>query len=146
MHSETCPLVTDKPSLPSEHEVKVIKTYHYEPCPLEVKIHQLKIPFIHELLKPDCCHVDRFWLDLLPKKLHETLSYVSGQQAVGWGIQINEELNWFLILAFVLCLLAIAGAGVIVYALLGNDISSAAGLGAFIVAGVTLYVTVHYFS
>lgn len=113
---------------------------------MEVEIHQLSIPFIHELLKPDCGHLDRFWLDLFPKKLHDTLKYVSGQEAVGWGIQINEGLNLFLVLSFVLCLLVVTSAGSIVYGLISKDVSSAFGMGAFVVTAITLYATVHYYS
>lgn len=105
------------------------------------------IPLQH-LLKPGP-HTDRFWITTFPKKLRDPLVRLpanSGHRVIGWGIRINESLNWVVILLLILIILVAIGVGVILYATITSDKSSAFGLGAFMVALFTVYTTYQYFA
>ena len=111
---------------------------------MEIEDPLLTNQFIHELMKPGE-HLDSFWLETFPKKLNGRLEYISGQRAVGWGIYINEKLNWPIFLSSVLVVLIIIGIGVILFIVLRKDLSSAMGLGAYLVAVLTLIITLQYY-
>lgn len=105
------------------------------------------IPLQH-LLKPGP-HTDRFWITTIPKKLRDPLVRLPGNHSppvIGWGVRINESLNWVIILLFILVVLFLIGVGVILYAGITSDNSSAFGLGAFLVALFTVYITYQYFA
>jgi hypothetical protein len=107
----------------------------------------LDIPLSH-LLKPGP-HLDIFWMMTIPKKLGQPLTRrpgVGGQRVIGWGIRINECLNWVLILCAMLVLLVVIGVSVIAYAAITSDKSSAFGLGAYLVATFTVYISYQYFA
>jgi hypothetical protein len=105
------------------------------------------IPLSH-LLKPGP-HTDIFWMMTIPKKLGQPLirqSGTGGQRVIGWGIRINECLNWAVILSSMLVVLVVIGVAVIIYATITSDKSSAFGLGAYSVATFTVYITYQYFA
>jgi hypothetical protein len=105
------------------------------------------IPLRH-LLKPGP-HTDQFWKTTVPKKLHQPLIRqpgTGGQRSIGWGIRINEGLNWVVISSSILVILVVIGVGVIIYAAITSDKSSAFGLGAYLVAIFTVYITYQYFA
>ena len=105
------------------------------------------IPLSH-LLKPGP-HTDLFWIITVPKKLEQPLSKplgMDGQRVVGWGIRINECINWAAILSAMLLILVSIGIAVIIYASITSDKSSAFGLGAYLVATFTVYITYQYFA
>jgi hypothetical protein len=94
-------------------------------------------------------HLDNFWLTLSPKKLSTPLLRTpgpAGQRVLGWGIHIKERLNWVAILAAILFVLVLSGIVVLCYAMITSDISSAFGLGAYLVGMLTVYITFQYFS
>lgn len=104
-----------------------------------------EIPLSH-LLKPGP-HADTFWMATFPKKLREPLVRLlgaDGQRVIGWGIRINEGLNWTYIMFLVLILIVAIGVMVVVYAVLTSDNSAAFGLGAILVALFTVYITYQY--
>jgi hypothetical protein len=131
-------------ALPPEAEVKQLKNYDYTPCPPDIEDPLLQNQFIHELLKPGP-HLDNYWITTFPKKLKGRLEYISGQRPVGWGIIINEGINWFVLLFGVLVILLATGFVVVIYAAFTKDVSSATGIGAYLVAILSLVVTVQYF-
>lgn len=104
------------------------------------------VPLAH-LLKPGP-HLDKFWLNTFPKKLHQELQRHPGtdHDVVGWGIRVNESLNWSIILLGLLILLVITGIGVIIYSVFKSDDSAAFGLGAFLMALVAVYLPYQYFA
>ncbi|KFY67480.1 hypothetical protein V496_01551 [Pseudogymnoascus sp. VKM F-4515 (FW-2607)] len=124
IRTEICPAYITKPSFPPEEEV-LAQRYLYRPFPRDVEIHQ--VPFIHELLKPGA-HLGGFWLATFPKKLHEPLVWATDQQVIGWGIQINEGLNWSVILSFIICCLVLTGLCVVLVAICRKDVSEVGGL------------------
>lgn len=130
--------------LPPETEVKQLKNYEYNPCPPDIEDPLLHNQFIHELLKPGP-HLDSYWVDTFPKKLKGKLQYISGQRPVGWGIIINEGINWLVLLFGVFGILLFSGIGVVLYAICTKDVSSAAAIGAYFVAVTTLAVTLQYY-
>jgi hypothetical protein len=142
VRTELCPAYIKKPSFPPEDEVRA-QRYLYSPCPMDVEIHH--IPFLHELLKPGA-HLGDFWLTLFPKKLHNPLEWAQGRTVIGWGIEITEGMSWRVILAFVLLCLILTGLCVGLYATIRGDVSTAAGLGAYIVAVITIIVTLQYYA
>jgi hypothetical protein len=105
------------------------------------------IPLAH-LLKPGP-HTDTFWLKTFPKKVREPLlrqAGMDGQRVIGWGIRINEGLNWTVISLLLLTLVLAIGAAVGVYAAITSDNESAFGLGAFLVAVLGVYLSHQYFA
>lgn len=104
------------------------------------------IPLAH-LLKPGP-HLDTFWVSTFPKKLSEELRRPAGteQSVVGWGIRINERLNWTVVMLGILTILLLISIGVGVYSATTSDNSSAFGFGAFLAALFTVYVTYQYFA
>ncbi|KAL3474343.1 hypothetical protein BJX99DRAFT_260451 [Aspergillus californicus] len=121
------------------------KRYMYEPVPMGVEIADIPLP---HLLKPGP-HFDNFWLTMFPKKVRDQLVRrpgVDGQRVIGWGVRVNEGPNWVVFLLSILVILLAIGAGVIVYASLTSDNSSAFGLGAFLAAFVTVYLNYQYFA
>lgn len=110
----------------------------------DVELASIPLP---ELLTPQD-HLDNFWLDTFPKKLSEQLQRPPGSKGhvFGWGIRINETINLSVILLGILCLLTITGVVVGVYSAITSDDSSAFGLGAYLVALMTLYFTYQYFA
>ncbi|KAI2618352.1 hypothetical protein GGR54DRAFT_150172 [Hypoxylon sp. NC1633] len=107
-----------------------------------------QIPLYHLCTPGDQNHLDKFWLTRIPRKLRTELVRPAGhtQRVVGWGIHVNEGLNWVPILASLLFLLILFGLVVVLYAMATSDNSSAFGLGAYLVAVLTLYMTFQYFS
>ena len=107
---------------------------------------EIDIPLDH-LLRPGS-HTDNFWITTFPKKVKDPLIRVAGSkgQVVGWGIRVNESLNWLVILPSILFILMFIGASVVVYAVTTSDNSSAFGLGAFLLALFTVYITYQYFA
>lgn len=105
------------------------------------------IPLSH-LLKPGP-HTDNFWLTRFPKKIRDPLVRPrgpDGQNVIGWGIRVNECLNWTMILLSILTVLLATFASVILYATITTDNSSAFAFGAFFVAILTVYLTYQYFA
>lgn len=104
------------------------------------------IPLAH-LLQPGP-HLDTFWKSVFPKKLCEELQRpaMSGGRVVGWGVRINESLNWSIVLLGIFLLLLFIGVIVVVYSAMTSDNSSAFGLGAFLMAIFTVYITYQYFA
>ena len=139
-HTSICP---DKvrPGLPPEEQVKVQRNYLYEPCPTDVEV--LSIPKFSYPLKPGAHHYD-FWLKTIPKKLRTELVYRPA--VVGWGLMVHEDWDWVIVLSNFLALMIIFGIGVVVYAALSHDPSSAFGFGAYGMAVVTLLITIKYWA
>lgn len=78
---------------PPEDEVKKGR-YIYKPVPVD-DVELANIPLPH-LLKPGP-HTDKFWITMFPKKIRDQLVRQpghSGQRVIGWGIRVNESLNW----------------------------------------------------
>jgi hypothetical protein len=139
-HALVCPDVV-KLAIPPKEQVDPGKLYHYDPCPTNVEI--LSIPKFGHLLKPGVHSYD-FWLKTFPKKLNGPLSE---QPAVmGWGLIIHETWDWVVILTAVLISMVLLGVGVVLYAVLAHDASSAFGLGAYLVAIIMLVGTLKYWS
>ncbi|KAJ4182612.1 hypothetical protein NW759_017118 [Fusarium solani] len=130
---------------PPEAEVRA-RRYLYEPVPME-DVELADIPLPHLLKRGP--HTDKFWITMFPKKLREQLVRRpgdDGQRVIGWGIRVNESLNWAVILLSILIILIGISVGVIVYAAITSDNSSAFGLGAFLVALFTIYFNYRYFA
>jgi hypothetical protein len=111
------------PAFPPETEVKVKKTYDYRPCPQdEFEITNLDDVLLHSLLESGP-HLDHYWLDMFPKKLHETLEYRSGSPDAntGWGIRIVDGLNWIIILRLSLAVVAFSGILGLIYSIVKKD-------------------------
>ena len=130
------------PSLPPETEVRVKKTYHYDPCPTEVDPTGLNGELLHCLWKPGP-HLDRFWLNLLPKKLRETLHYVSSKADVntGWGIRVVEGINWASITLLGFILVSSSAILGIVYSAITHDVGAAFTMSAFLCVLPALGIT-----
>lgn len=120
--------------------------YLYHPVPLE-DVELAYIPLEH-LLKPGP-HSENFWITRFPKKIRDPLSRLpgtGGMKVTGWGIHVNECLNWSTVLFLILITLLVIGLSVAVYAVTTSDSSTAFGLGSFLVALFTVYFTYQYFA
>lgn len=131
------------PEFPPEEEV-LEQRYIYSPVPIGVDI--VNIP-LFDLLGPGE-HFDQFWLSMLPKKLDEELRRPAGTERpiIGWGIRVNETLNWAVFLLALFFVLLMVSVVVIVYSVATKDNSSAFGLGAYLAALLTVYLTYQYFA
>lgn len=142
IREEHCPGWFKRRQFPPEAEVYE-RRYLYDPVPMDVEVANIPLP---HLLRPGP-HLDDFWLKTFPKKLRERLIRQSGnhgQRVVGWGIHINEEINMLYVLWLLVMLLVVVGISVLIYALVTSDNASAFGLGAYLVALITVYVTYQY--
>lgn len=63
---------------------------------------------------------------------------------VGYGIRINERLNDVLILGWAWLAILVTGIFIFVYAKCTGDHSSAFGMGAYLVAALTIYIQLQY--
>lgn len=108
--------VLNFPALPPEEEVKVEKRYHYVPCPKDIEDPLLQVQFLHEYFKPGR-HLGKFWLNRLPKKLKEKLLLNTKGSAIGWGIHIVEEPNWFAFGLVAVGVVALSGVLALIYSL-----------------------------
>lgn len=132
-----------KKEIPPEDEVKASR-YRYKPVPMD-DVEISAIPLNH-LIKAGG-HSSSFWMNRFPKKLREPVAWPREQSApgvIGWGMRINETLNWAVIIPFTLVILLAIGVSVIIYAAVTSDNSAAFGLGAYLVAIFTLYITYQY--
>lgn len=122
------------PSLPPEAEVRVKKTHHYDPCPVDVDPTGLNGELLHCLWKPGP-HLDRFWLNLFPKKLEEILHYVSSKPEVniGWGIHVVKGVNWASVASLGFVLVIISMLLGVVYSAITHDVGAAFSISAFLV-------------
>lgn len=142
---ECCPRWFKARDIPPETEVKA-RRYIYEPVPMK-DVELADIPLRH-LLKPGP-HFDNFWLSTFPKKIRDPLARLpgpDGQHVIGWGIRVNECLNWTMILLSILIILLVTCASVIIYATITTDKSSAFAFGSFMVAMLTVYLSYQYFA
>ncbi|QKX54876.1 uncharacterized protein TRUGW13939_01966 [Talaromyces rugulosus] len=140
---ESCPRWFKTREFPPEDEVTA-RRYLYEPVPME-DAELADIPLPH-LLKPGP-HTDGFWMTMFPKKLREELVRppgAQGQRVIGWGIRINESLDWSAILFSIFILLLVIGFVVIIYAAVTSDNNSAFSLGSFLGTLLTVYITYQY--
>ena len=144
------PIATDirpwnfqSPSFPPEVEVKVKKTYHYFPCPVDVDPTGLNGELLHCLWKPGP-HLDRFWLDFFPKKLKEALQYASSKPEMntGWGIHVVEGVNWAAVTYLAFVLVSISAVLGIVYSAVAHDVGGGFGMAAFLGALPALGIAV----
>lgn len=116
------------------------KRYLYEPVPME-DVESADIS-LSRLLKPGP-HTNDVWKRTFTKKLWEQLFWqpsVGNQLIIGWGILINERLNWIFILFTIIILVSVC-VKVIIYATITSDTSSAFQLGVFLVELFTVYMT-----
>lgn len=97
---------------------------------------------LKHLLDPGNHFVDRFWYNLMPKKLETQLVHSPG--TVGWGIRINEKLNKSMIFLCSFLILLFTLPVVIVYSHMTKDTSTAAGLGAYVVAILAILIPLQY--
>jgi hypothetical protein len=114
--------------------------YIYDPVPMD-DVELAYIPLKH-LLKPGP-HTDNFWLTRFPKKVQDPLFRLPGSYGlpvIGWGIRVNESLNWSAVLLSIIIILLMIGLSVIIYALATSDNSSAFGLGALLVGLMAVYL------
>lgn len=141
---DCCPSWFETNQFPPETEV-MAQRYTYEPVPMHDDVRFRDIPLPH-LLKPGP-HTDEFWKTMFPKKIRDPLirqSGHNGQHVIGWGIRINESLDWTALLFSILLGLVTISVVVIVYAVTTANDSSAFGLGAFMAALFTVYMTYQY--
>jgi hypothetical protein len=102
-----CPAYLQHPSIPSVEEVLLLKNHHYSACLMDIEETLLSNQFIHQLLTAGP-HLDRYWIDSIPKKLKVKPLYTSGCRPCGWGVHIVEGPNWlvlsFLAPTFICCI------------------------------------------
>jgi hypothetical protein len=140
---DVCPAYLQHPSIPPVEEVLQKKNYHYSPCPMDIEETLLSNQFIHELLTAGP-HLDRYWIDSIPKKLNDKLLYNSGCRPFGWGVHIVEGPNWLALYLFALGFVTLSGILAVVYSALTKDVSSGFAVGAYVVTVLTLAATLQY--
>ncbi|KAF2422384.1 hypothetical protein EJ08DRAFT_481465 [Tothia fuscella] len=123
--------------------------YHYYECPLEPEEPIDHRTFLHYFWKHESHHNDPcdFWLNRMPKKLHESIlkqSAATGPQ-MGWGVHIIEGPNkpviacifaFFVILSFLVS---------VICAIVMKTQESGFGIGQWMVAALSAMATAFYF-
>jgi hypothetical protein len=100
------------PALPPEELVLGDGPYEYHPCPLKPK--GVPVPsniILHELnSKKSHLHTSTTWSKRIPKKRNTSIYAIPdpNEAAFGWGIQITEGYNTF-VLTILITVLALAG-------------------------------------
>lgn len=121
--------------------------YLYEPVPM--RLTTLNIPLWHELRYPGP-HLRHQWYNAAAKKIDGPLfeepfpNFDSIPNIVGYGIRVNERLNDVLILWWCWVLILMTGGIVIIFARYTGDASSAFGMGAYLIAALTVYIQLQY--
>ncbi|KAF4847349.1 hypothetical protein CGCSCA4_v005615 [Colletotrichum siamense] len=118
--------------------------YLYSPVPMDEI--ELRIPLEHLILPG--AHSDNFWINTVPKKLKSELRRYPGESVpvIGWGIKVNEGLNWSHLLRLILVVIFLIGGCLGAYSAVKSDDSSAFGLGAFLTAVFAVYIPFQYYS
>lgn len=124
-------------------DVLTHRRYLYTPVPV-VDAEILGMNLWH--MRKDGPHTECFWYDVMPKKLNEGLFRPPGTRGhvYGYGIRIHEKLNVLLVLSWSLIAIITTGIVTMIYALLTKDTSSAFGLGAYLMAILTLCISLQY--
>ncbi|KAF4910277.1 hypothetical protein CGCVW01_v011717 [Colletotrichum viniferum] len=75
--------------------------YIYAPVPMNDEV-EFRIPLEHLILPGP--HSDKFWITTVPTKLKPQLHRYPGEDmpVIGWGVKVNEGLNWSHLLRLVL--------------------------------------------
>lgn len=114
--------------------------YHYVPCPINIHPAIAVNVFLHAFFNPST-HTFQFWLNRLPKKLKNELTsnadlqQLDTEPKVGWGLDITEGLNWFLMTCVVICLLIGTGVFAAIWTVLRHgDIQDGFAIGQYLVA------------
>ncbi|KAF3761362.1 hypothetical protein M406DRAFT_357705 [Cryphonectria parasitica EP155] len=117
------------------------RQYRYNPVPMKCA----KTINLWHMRQPGP-HTEFYWHNTVPKKLDGPLHRPPGtlENVVGYGVRINERLNDVLILWWSLVLILLTGLFIFVYSKCTGDNSSAFGLGAYLVAALTIYVQLQY--
>ncbi|KAL3292135.1 hypothetical protein RB213_007986, partial [Colletotrichum asianum] len=118
--------------------------YAYLPVPMD-DAEMSSIPLRH-LTEPGA-HSDKFWITTFPKKLKSQLYRYPGSNdrpVIGWGVRVNEALNWSHLLFLVFTMTLTIGVILGIYRAVKSDYSSTFGLGAMLVALVALYILCQY--
>ncbi|KAI3539550.1 hypothetical protein CSPX01_08766 [Colletotrichum filicis] len=128
---------------PPVSEVRDTKRYLYDPVPTNVAIDS--IPLWH-LTQPGLYHRGNYWTTTFPKKLREELRREPGTsgKVVGWGILINERLNWSFFFSLLLVTFIIIWVIVAIYLAYKADDSSGFGLGALLAGLAAIYLPFQY--
>lgn len=127
------------PSLPPEHEVTILRNWHYHPCPREVEEFRIPETTAACLLEPGHAFPDDVWLELFPKKLHHSLAYESGTVTVAWGIQIVEGLNLAVIIWLLLLIFLFSALMAVLYSVITRDVAGAFTISAWLMGTSTLF-------
>lgn len=121
------------------------RQYVYDPVPMGVEI--VNVQLAH-LLKPSAQHRGRFWLSTVPKKLHEKQGCPAGtrQPVLGWGLLINQRLNWAAVLFLLALVLAVVSVIARVPAVVTGKFVFSFLLGGYLAAKLIVWLTTQYFS
>ncbi|KAG6362806.1 hypothetical protein INS49_007900 [Diaporthe citri] len=117
------------------------KQYRYRPVPMKC----IKTMNLWHMRRPGP-HTEVYWYNTVPKKVDGALYRPSGTvgDVVGYGVRINERLNDVLVLWWCFVFILATGVFIYVYSRCTSDDSSAFGMGAYLVAALTVYIQLQY--
>ncbi|KAF8860598.1 hypothetical protein BDZ45DRAFT_309778 [Acephala macrosclerotiorum] len=127
-------------------QLVIEKRYHYRPCPVDVTIDTYlpEMAFWHQFYNPHDC-IDGWWLNRLPTKLTTRLVFTPESLSVGWGLHIEETLNFgaatILFVGIVLCSCLIS----LIWSVLRDDVSGGFGVGSFLTSVGSIVLTMLFF-
>lgn len=136
-----------KPQLPPPKYV-FNRSYHYKPCSMSTEFPPLlNMRFLHVLFQPGY-HSKCSWLNRLPKKLRTKMphpdeetsdeSLTDDTRLYGWGIEIEEGLNYMMMSIVTEFFALLSLAIVLVYGICKGDWSAAFGAGQYVVGCVAM--------
>ena len=121
------------PSIPPADEVKAGR-YLYSPVPMDEPPMPTNV-FMHYFYSstPEK-HWDNLWGERFPQKLKTSILFSNDPLVVGWGIQITDGPNWFLLCLLMLLCLLISGIVAGVYAHFAKDNQTGVAIGSWLTA------------
>lgn len=125
--------ILDKPlALPPKSEV-VAKRYHYDPCPLENELPISSDLFLHYLFSGCIPSRHLIWLPRIPRKLDQSIFASTAPVSYGWGVHIDEGLDYLKVFVLNLVILGVSGAAALLWDIYKQDFQGAMGFAAWII-------------
>jgi hypothetical protein len=85
------------------------------------------------------------WMSRLPKKLNTSIRHGTGAMTYGWGVHIDEGLNWAAVAQLNLLVVVLSGVAAGLWKYFENDFQGAFGFGCWIIAALDSLLGVYFF-
>lgn len=118
--------------------------YEYVPVPMDEPPMPSNV-FMHYFITPAKAHSQAIWSPRFPHKLERPVRLSNQPLAEGWGIEIEEGLNWVVVDSLMLVALFISAIVAGFYGHFMNDVATGVAIGAWLTAVQTLSAAIVFF-